>query len=75
MCGSYEEIVTANRQKKPVLIWCEQGKNKAPNWLFFMLPHENIFNSMEEIINHLQVIDSLEKTVQLERWLFFKDIK
>ena len=52
-CGTYEEIVTANRQKKPVLVWCKQGKAKAPNWLFFMLPHEYIFSTIEEVIDYL----------------------
>ncbi len=27
-CGSIEEITLANKQKKPVLLWCPQGKNK-----------------------------------------------
>ena len=53
MCGSYEEISTANRQKKPVLVWCEQGKMLAPNWLFFMLPHEHIFSSMDQLLAYL----------------------
>ncbi len=69
-CGSYEEIVTANRQKKPVLIWCEQGKRYAPNWLFFMLPHEYIFDSMESLISYLQSVDRAENN-QIERWFFF----
>jgi hypothetical protein len=73
-CGSYEEIVTANRQKKPILIWCEQGKTNAPNWLFFMLPHENIFGSMQEILDYLKHINNLRDTDSLDRWLFFKDI-
>ena len=73
-CGTYEEIVTANRQKKPILIWCEQGKSKAPNWLFFMLPHEQIFSSMEEVINHLRHIDKIEDTRTLSRWFFFSEL-
>jgi hypothetical protein len=73
-CGSYEEIVTANRQKKPVLVWCEQGKSNAPNWLFFMLPHDNIFSSMDGVLEHLNVIDKLETTNHLKRWVFFKDL-
>lgn len=75
MCGSYEEIVTANRQKKPILVWCKQGKHQAPNWLFFMLPHQDIFSSMEEVINRLEQVDKLESVTKLDRWLFFKDIK
>lgn len=74
-CGSYEEIVTANRQKKPVLIWCEQGKSKAPNWLFFMLPHEHIFNSYEDLINYLDFIDKHTKIQDLKRWIFFSEKK
>ena len=71
MCGSYEEIVTANRQKKPILIWCKQGKSKAPNWLFFMLPHEHIFSSMEELLQYLNVVNDCDDTKTLRRWFFF----
>lgn len=74
-CGTYEEIVTANRQKKPVLIWCEQGKQNAPNWLFFMLPHEHIFNSLGEIINYLDYINKENDVKKLKRWFFFKESK
>lgn len=70
-CGSYEEIVTANRQKKPVLIWCEQGKPHAPNWLFLMLPHEHIFSSMNELIQYLYNINNMQDVSRLSRWFFF----
>lgn len=73
-CGTYEEITTANRQKKPVLVWCEQGKHKAPNWIFFMLPHEHIFSSMEDVLSYLSHIDNLQDTKQLQRWFFFSNL-
>lgn len=73
-CGTYEEIVTANRQKKPVLVWCKQGKAKAPNWLFFMLPHEYIFSTVEEMIDYLKSIDKTQNIQTLSRWFFFKEI-
>mgnify|MGYP003344885898 CR=1 FL=1 len=73
-CGSYEEIVTANRQKKPVLVWCEQGKSKAPNWLFFMLPHEHIFGSSDELISYLSKIDQHMNVNTLSRWFFFTEM-
>jgi hypothetical protein len=69
-CGSYEEIVTANRQKKPILVWCEQGKRNAPNWLFFMLPHEYIFDSMDDLMKYLNFVNQTENN-QIERWFFF----
>jgi len=73
MCGSYEEIVTANRQKKPILIWCEQGKNQAPNWLFLMLPHEHIFSNMNQLVEHLSSIHMDDSLIKSNRWLFLQD--
>ena len=70
-CGSYEEIATANRQKKPVLIWCEQGKKMAPNWLFFMLPHEHIFSSYQQLIDYLSFVNEYKNVKDLSRWFFF----
>lgn len=71
-CGTYEEIVTANRQKKPVLVWCQQGKKNAPNWLFFMLPHEHIFDSLGDMIKYLDAVNSETNVKSLKRWFFFK---
>jgi hypothetical protein len=73
-CGTYEEITTANRQKKPILVWCQQGKKQAPNWLFFMIPHEHIFSSMEEVVEHLQYINTLSDNSKLSRWFFFSKL-
>ncbi|NDD84722.1 hypothetical protein EBZ38_10705 [bacterium] len=72
-CGTYEEIATANRQKKPILIWCEQGKHNAPNWLFFMINHENIFSSMQDLLTYLEYINTTTDYKNLKRWLFFKE--
>lgn len=74
MCGSYEEIVTANRQKKPILVWCKQGKQQAPNWLFFMLPHQHIFSSSEDMILYLLEINRSKDTSNFKRWFFFGGI-
>tara|TARA_B100000073_G_C23661357_1_gene544698 strand:- start:353 stop:880 length:528 start_codon:yes stop_codon:yes gene_type:complete len=71
MCGSYEEISTANRQKKPVLVWCEQGKTQAPNWLFFMIPHQHIFSTMDQLVEYLYTINRKKNVSDLERWFFY----
>lgn len=71
MCGSYEEIVTANRQKKPIILWCEQGKKNLPNWIFLMLPNEHIFESMSDAIMYLEYINNISDTSNLSRWIFF----
>jgi len=74
-CGTYEEISIANSQKKPVLIWCQQGKENAPNWLFFMLPHEHIFGSLEDLMGYLEHVNSAEKVEHYKRWFFFDQSK
>jgi len=74
-CGTYEEITIANSQKKPVLIWCQQGKKAAPNWLFFMLPHEHIFGSLEDLIGYLEHVSSADTVEHYKRWFFFDQAK
>ena len=70
-CGTYEEISVANSQKKPVLVWCQQGKINAPNWLFFMLPHQHIFGSIEDLLSYLGRVNSGEDSKHYKRWFFF----
>lgn len=68
MCGSYEEISCANRQKKPIFCFCDDGKKHIPNWLWFMLPHTYLFNNIEEIKAELYTINKYGSTDT--RWLF-----
>jgi nucleoside 2-deoxyribosyltransferase len=70
-CGTIEEIVVCNKQKKPVLMLCKQGKVHCPDWIFGMLPHEFIFGSIEEIIDYLKDIDKGSEPDTLGRWIFF----
>tara|TARA_R110000824_G_C15125370_1_gene668507 strand:+ start:470 stop:1021 length:552 start_codon:yes stop_codon:yes gene_type:complete len=74
-CGTYEEISVANSQKKPILIWCQQGKVNAPNWLFFMLPHQHIFGSINDLLEYLSRVDSGEDAKHYKRWFFFDRAK
>ncbi len=71
MCGSYEELTLANRQKKPVLVHIEQGKEHAPNWMFGMLPHEHMFGSWKGLIAQLYHIHSDDIIDHRKRWMFF----
>lgn len=70
-CGTYEEIVTANRQKKPVLIHVEQGVKEIPNWLAFMLPSRFFFNNWIDMLFYLQDINDGVIKDQTNRWVFF----
>jgi len=67
--GTHEEITTANRSKKPVIIRCQQGKNSVPDWLFGMLPHETFFQEWEQVYEYLDLIDREGRNDG--RWYFF----
>jgi hypothetical protein len=69
--GTIEELVTANRQKKPILVMVEQTKHNAPSWLFGMIPHQHIFSSFEDLMQYLQDVNSGKETNHYRRWFFF----
>ena len=70
-CGSYEEITTANRQKKPILIHLEQGKTGTPDWLFGMIPHQHIFSDWSCLYDYLAEVNSSKEAKTYNRWVFF----
>ena len=66
--GSAEELVTATRMKKPVFISVEGGKRKTPLWIMGQLPHEYIYDSVEDIIDIIKKIDAGEQSIDDDRW-------
>jgi nucleoside 2-deoxyribosyltransferase len=71
-CGTYEEIFLANRQKKPVFVHVEQGKNNTPDWLFAALPHEYFSSTWEQVHKHIKHVARDPKFVDYHnRWYFF----
>jgi len=70
-CGSYEEIYLANREMKPIIIHLEQGKEKAPDWLFGVVPHQMIFSTWLEIHSYLRHVAHDPVVEQFKRWYFF----
>ena len=72
-CGTYEELFWANREKKPIIVRCEEGKLNAPDWLFWTIPHELIFSTWDEVkayVDHI-AFDPEERINSLKRWIFF----
>lgn len=67
--GSVEEAAWANREKKPVLVVCPQGKQAIPDWVFGMLPHRYFYNNFEELKSYLLDVDTIGSTDS--RWVFF----
>lgn len=72
MCGSYEEITTANRQKKPVLCWVQQGRQMTPDWLLGMLPSEFFFDTVHGLLDYLRHVHSAPQVKTYRRWYFPK---
>lgn len=70
-CGSYEEIFLANRQKKPILVHIEQGKENAAHWLFGALPHQHIFSTWDDLVLYLNDVAYERDTRTYKRWIFF----
>jgi len=70
-CGTYEEIFLANRQKKPIIVHVEQGKENTPDWLFGALPHELFFSTWKDIQVYLNYINTSNTIEPLNRWYFF----
>ena len=60
----------ANRQKKPVLVRIEQGKEHTL-WLYGMLPHQMIFSTWDQVKTYLRHIAHDPVIDRLNRWYFF----
>jgi len=70
-CGTYDEIFLAERQHKPILAIINGGKKKAPDWLFDVVRHQEMFESVEECVEHLDRINKGE--IKLDgRWVLIR---
>lgn len=75
LMGTVEEITTCNRQKKPVIVFCPQGKKFIANWLFYMLPDQHLFGCLEDALSYLDIVDNHLEVDHLKRWFFFDQEK
>jgi DNA-directed RNA polymerase subunit RPC12/RpoP len=73
MCGTMEEIFIANKQLKPIVFHCPQGKHNMPRWLFSVFPHELFFDSWNAVKAYLLHIHASpqDKITTYDRWKFF----
>jgi hypothetical protein len=75
MCGTHEEIFTANRQNKPVLLMVGDKMSQLPKWMYGRFPCEHMFKSWDDLTIYLRNINSGSNYKFTEadnkRWLFF----
>jgi hypothetical protein len=71
MTGTYEELFLGNRMKMPILCMIEGGKEKVPDWLLGVLPHEHMFGNWSDLLDYLMDVDCGKDTRHFKRWMFF----
>ncbi len=58
--GSVHEIVEARRQKKKVFVFTDCKKHEVNSWLLTLVGHENVFETLDEIFNHLETLEPMQ---------------
>ena len=66
--GSAEELTVAVKEKKVIFLSVEGGKKKTPLWIMGMLPHKYIYNSIEESVEMVKMIDDGIVAIDSGRW-------
>lgn len=72
--GSAEEITTVIREKKPLFLVIDdpRGKKATPLWLMGIMPHNYIYNSLDEAIKTIHAIDKGVVKMSSDRWKLLK---
>lgn len=76
MCGTYEEIFTANRQSKPVLLVLSCPRTELSKWMHGRFPPSHMFDTWEDLHSYLRIVDEdpnwmkNRSDVDKKRWLF-----
>lgn len=74
LCGTYHEIIMADAQRKPTLLFAQGGKANVPNWIFGIVPHEMVFDSLDLLLGYVKWVDQ-GKIDPGPRWVFFDQTK
>ena len=72
-CGSWEEFYTSIKLQRPTFIIIKQGIKSLPMWLFSCVSSNYIFDSVEDLSNHLKLIDSGNIELEPKRWKLLRE--
>lgn len=67
--GTMHEIVNARKQRKPVYVVWEGGKEKCSGWLMWLVGHKNVFGTFNELLGQLKNISSGKTEYNAKDWL------
>jgi hypothetical protein len=73
MCGTYDELFTAEREQKPIFIIMGTGQKKLdiPTWLIAFIRPDEIFETEDECLDHLEKLNKGELEFD-RRWVPIK---
>ncbi len=71
--GTAEELSVSVRNRRPLFIVIEGGKNKCPLWVTAMVPVSCIYNTLDEVLDTIKKIDNGEIEPDKDRWYLLKD--
>jgi len=67
--GTIHEIVEARRQRKPVFMVWEGGKEECSAWIMWLVGHRNIFANVDELMTRLENISKGKTAYNADEWL------
>jgi len=73
MCGTYDELFTAEREQKPILIIMGEGQKKEniPTWLVAFINPKEIFETEDECLDYLDNLNKGNENFD-RRWVSIK---
>lgn len=74
-CGTFVEYAHLNIQRKPVVIWTDDGLENISDWLFGQTNWKLMHSSLDEALEYIRHIHQDEKIDRLNRWKFFNNSK
>lgn len=72
LCGTYNEIFEAERQKKPRFAIIKGGKKACPTWLFDVFDHDCMFDNISDCIVRLKDLNS-GKIPLNDKWVLIRN--
>lgn len=66
--GTFEELFLANSLRKPIFFVWGDGKENCPFWMFWTLPHQYIYGSLDEALETIKKINNRTQEIDSKRW-------
>ena len=67
--GTVHELVVAHLQQKPIFLVWEGGKETCSGWLMYLVGHNNVFGSLDEVVTRLDNISKGKTAYNAKEWL------